>query len=43
MFVPRSYQLMFNYQRKYESGGLLWHFFVNRVLVCCAIFAAFTG
>jgi hypothetical protein len=37
------YQLLYNYQRKYESGGLLWQFFVNRVLVCCGIMVVFTG
>lgn len=37
------YQLIYNYQRKYESGGLMWPFFANRILVCCAIMVAFTG
>jgi hypothetical protein len=35
--------LIYNYQRKYESGGLMWPFFANRILVCCAIMVAFTG
>ena len=38
-----SYQLIFNYQRKYESGGLMWPFMVNRTLICCAIMVGFTG
>ena len=38
-----SYQLIFNYQRKYESGGLMWPFMVNRTLLCAAIMVGFTG
>lgn len=39
----RSYQLIYNYQRKYEAGGLIWQFYVNRILICTAIMVAFTG
>eukprot|EP00882_Tetradesmus_deserticola_P006668 GHRQ01007021.1.p1 GENE.GHRQ01007021.1~~GHRQ01007021.1.p1 ORF type:complete len:398 (+),score=195.57 GHRQ01007021.1:139-1194(+) len=42
-WVYWRYQLIYNYQRKYESGGLMWPFFANRALVCCAIMVAFTG
>jgi hypothetical protein len=41
--TPRRYQLLYNYARKYEAGGLMWQFFVNRILVCCAITVIFTG
>ncbi|KAF6257975.1 hypothetical protein COO60DRAFT_1701539 [Scenedesmus sp. NREL 46B-D3] len=42
-WVYWRYQLIYNFQRKYESGGLMWPFFANRVLVCCGIMVAFTG
>jgi hypothetical protein len=38
-----SYQLIYNYQRKYEAGGIMWQFYVNRILVCSSIMVAFTG
>jgi hypothetical protein len=41
--VEARYQLIYNYQRKYEAGGLIWHFYVNRILVCLAIMVVFTG
>ena len=37
------YQLLYNYQRKYESGGLFFVFLADRILVCAAIMVAFTG
>ncbi|KAF8056000.1 ERD4 [Scenedesmus sp. PABB004] len=43
MWAFWRYQLIFNYQRKYEAGGLLWPFYANRVLVCTFITVAFTG
>ncbi|EFJ49655.1 hypothetical protein VOLCADRAFT_104236 [Volvox carteri f. nagariensis] len=35
--------LLYVYVRKYEGGGTMWPFVFNRVLVCLAIFPAFTA
>eukprot|EP00878_Enallax_costatus_P009758 GHUV01010191.1.p1 GENE.GHUV01010191.1~~GHUV01010191.1.p1 ORF type:complete len:1012 (+),score=268.71 GHUV01010191.1:434-3469(+) len=43
MWVFWRYQLIYNYQRKYEAGGIMWQFYVNRILTCVAIQVAFTG
>ena len=37
------YQLLYNYQRKYESGGLFFPFLADRVMVCAAVMVAFTA
>ncbi|KAI8465074.1 MAG: hypothetical protein J3K34DRAFT_525694 [Monoraphidium minutum] len=37
------YQLIYGFQRKYESGGQFFPFVVSRVLVCAAVMVAFTG
>ncbi|KIY96999.1 ERD4-related membrane protein [Monoraphidium neglectum] len=37
------YQLIYNYQRKYESGGQFFPFVADRIMVCAAVMVAFTG
>ena len=37
------YSLIYNYQRKYESGGLFFPFVATRCIVCAAVMVSFTG
>jgi len=37
------YQLVYGYQRKYESGGLFFPFVADRVIISMAVMVAFTG
>lgn len=37
LWVFWRYQHIFNYQRKYESGGLFFPFVANRLLICLAV------
>lgn len=37
-WVAWRHNLTYVYQRKYESGGLMWPFVFNRICVCLGLF-----
>lgn len=37
------YQVLYVYQRQYESGGLMWPFVAHKTVGCLALMVAFTG
>lgn len=43
MWLFWRYQLIYNYQRKYESGGQFFVFVADRIMISAAIMVAFTG
>ena len=41
-WVAWRHNLCYVYQRKYESGGLMWPYLFNRICVCLVLFQVFT-